>query len=208
MDRYRPCAFPSDKSRVSGFEFRVLELETQNSQLETIPLDSGIVQSDSPLTVAGPCWVCHAALRGATHQLPLHPGAPNSTRNIPFSCRLLSPPFMGSGQLSAFSKNTEVDPNVTPCCQLAFVIGSLTANRWRLLLTKNPDPRRRIGVFIPKPDGKPTPRSTRYATRPPFPSEGHQHLGAGQVPGSRLTLEINAAYSCGAATAWPSTIRV
>jgi hypothetical protein len=185
VDRYRPCAFPSDKSRVSGFEFRVLELETQNSQLETIPLDSGIVQSDSPLTVAGPCWVCHAALRGATHQLPLHPGAPNSTRNIPFSCRLLPPPFR-----HLVHHRRSKDP--------AHI--SLT--------TKNPDPRRRIGVFIPKPDGKPTPRSTRYATRPPFPSEGHQHLGAGQVPGSRLTLEINAAYSCGAATAWPSTIRV
>jgi len=47
--------------------------------------------------------------------------------------------------------------------------------------TKNPNPLRRIGVFIPKPDDEPALRSIRNATGPPSPSEGHQHLGAGQV---------------------------
>ncbi|GEM_PF-2871299 len=116
------------------------------------------MQSDSPLTVAGPCWVCHAALRGATHQLPLHPGVLNSTRDIPFLCRLLSPPFR---------------PHVHPYRRKAPAYISST--------TKNPNPLRRIGVLIPKPRGEPAPRSTRTATRPPSPSEGHQHLGAGQV---------------------------
>ena len=152
-------------------------------------------------------------------------GTPNSTRDILFSCRLLSPPFR---------------PHVHPSRSKDPAHISSTA--------KSPNPLRRIGAFIPKPDGEPAPRSTRNAPRPPSPSEGHQHLGAGQVSwlAAYLTLcafpsnqfwvsgvrvsgsktqnskletqnfafgrwrsaDLNAAYSCGAATAWPSTLQV
>lgn len=85
-------------------------------------------------------------------------GTPNSTRDLLSSCWLLSPPFR-----HLFPPYRRKDP--------AYISSTI----------KNPNPLRRSGVFIPKPDGEPAPRSTRNATRPPSPSEGHQHLGAGQV---------------------------
>lgn len=116
------------------------------------------MQSGSPLTVAGPCWLCPAAACGRHTSFPYIQGRPARLIAFNCSCSLLSPPF----RLLAHPHRSN-DP--------AHIYST----------TKNPNPPRKIGVLIPKLSAKPAPRSTLYAARPPFPSEGHQHLRAGQV---------------------------
>jgi hypothetical protein len=182
VDRRRPPRLPI--RQVPGSEFRVpsqeppfviLQLGTWHLEPGTFS-DSGIMRGGSPLTVAGPCWLCSAACRGGALQLPLHPGAPSST--CARRCALLPRHLLSNPPSPGCPDDLRARP----------VRGANRLPTGGHRATKNPNLPRKIGVPIPKPNAKPDRDHKRSRRGRPSPRKAFSTSGLGRSPGLRLTL--------------------